>query len=316
MVKQPICITGIGSLPLRDPAAAIDFVARHSPQIPFVPQLPNYSKRELMLNQILYGLDDAFALDGEVPSPRVDAKHLVVSLTERPAKLVMHSQTWKLFLDAARTGKFANAAALKMQLCGPVTLASLLKLNGIPFIENAALFEAVVVRVRKVITHVATLLREIHPKVIIQLDEPLLEQSPNGAHDALWQCIVAVHEMVCESMVHCCARLENGRLLDCGADILSFDVYTFPPTDQKIDALRRHLDKGRQIAWGVVPTVRKPSLYEVRTRANRWWQELGGGDRLALQSIITATCGLAMGEGHSPEKSFLLCRDVAETMGE
>ncbi|MEO8377568.1 MAG: hypothetical protein ABI579_07845, partial [Candidatus Sumerlaeota bacterium] len=198
----------------------------------------------------------------------------------------------------------------------PVTLASSLKMDGEPFLDNRALLEALVLRVKNVVTHVGTLLREVHPRVIIQLDEPMLEQSPPGTHEALWQCIVAIHEAVCESMVHCCARLENQRLLECGADILSLDVYTYPPTEEKIAALKRHLKKGRQIAWGVVPTVRKPSLYECRTRANRWWEELGGAAKLAKNSIITTTCGLAMADGHTPEKSFSLCRDIAETMGE
>ncbi|MCC6546799.1 hypothetical protein IT570_06480 [Candidatus Sumerlaeota bacterium] len=309
------CVTGLGSLPLRDPEAAIKFVARYAPQMPFVPQLPNYSKRELMLNQILYGLEGAFTLDGDRPEPKAGARRLVSALTNRPAPLEHHSKTWKLFLEAARAGRFANASALKMQLCGPATLAASLALNGESFAENHALFEAVVIRITNVIAHVAPLLRELHPRVIIQLDEPMLEHTPKIARDGLWQCIVAIHEAVCESMVHCCARLENGRLLECGADILSFDVYSYPPTTERIAGLKRHLEKGRQIAWGVVPTVRKPSLYEVRTRASRWWMELGGGELLAQQSLITASCGLAMADGHSPEKSFLLCRDLAETMG-
>lgn len=44
-------VTGIGSLPHTDPVAAIAFVARQSPQIPFWPQLPQRGPQEYMANR-------------------------------------------------------------------------------------------------------------------------------------------------------------------------------------------------------------------------------------------------------------------------
>lgn len=52
-------VTGIGSLPLTDPAGAVDCVAAHCPDIPFWPQLPRRSGHEAIIAQpigVLAGL--------------------------------------------------------------------------------------------------------------------------------------------------------------------------------------------------------------------------------------------------------------------
>ncbi len=46
-------VTGIGSLPLTDPQAAIRLVAQVCPDVPFWPQLPRRSSRERMIEQAL-----------------------------------------------------------------------------------------------------------------------------------------------------------------------------------------------------------------------------------------------------------------------
>lgn len=51
-------VTGIGSLPLKNPEAAVNFVAKMCPEIPFWPQLPRRSKREPMVEQALGPLTD------------------------------------------------------------------------------------------------------------------------------------------------------------------------------------------------------------------------------------------------------------------
>ncbi len=48
--------TGIGSLPLIDPQAAVELVLRYVPAIPFWPQLPKLSPREGMLTQFSQNL--------------------------------------------------------------------------------------------------------------------------------------------------------------------------------------------------------------------------------------------------------------------
>lgn len=310
-------ITGIGSLPHRDAAEAVDFIAGYAPEIPFWPQLPQTGKHELMLNQALFGLGDVYTLDQDEPAPRTDdVDRLCESLAAPPADFALHAAGWKEFLNAADAGRFTAARALKGQLCGPATLAMRLKLNGIPFCDNPRLLDALTRRVKSLIVQQAEALRRINPNVIIQLDEPLLEQAPKQAREALWDCIVCIHESLAESMVHCCSRIENNHLLECGADILSLDVYTFPPSESRLAALERHLEKGRRIAWGAVPTRRKPSLIECRTRADRWWSQLGGHHRLASSSYITAGCGLAFSDGYPPARSFRLCRELAAMMSE
>ena len=52
-------VTGIGSLPFTDPEAGVRFVAEHSPEIPFWPQLPRRSEDEGMIAQSNQGMDQA-----------------------------------------------------------------------------------------------------------------------------------------------------------------------------------------------------------------------------------------------------------------
>ncbi|MDD5774949.1 MAG: methionine synthase, partial [Candidatus Omnitrophica bacterium] len=48
--------TGIGSLPFKDPAQAVDLVLRYLPEAPFWPQLPKRNVREGMVAQYSEGM--------------------------------------------------------------------------------------------------------------------------------------------------------------------------------------------------------------------------------------------------------------------
>lgn len=57
-------VTGIGSLPHRDPVAALDFIAEWSPVIPFWSQLPQRSVEESMIAQLLAPVRDLLERHG------------------------------------------------------------------------------------------------------------------------------------------------------------------------------------------------------------------------------------------------------------
>lgn len=310
-------VTGIGSLPERDAPDAVAKVARHCREIPFWPQLPARSARELMINQALAGLDDVYTLDAPVITARTnDTARLAAALRSTVVDLAPVAAGWVSFLDACAGGVFDSARAIKGQLCGPVTLALTLRHDGVSAISDDLLRRAILDRVKNLAQHQLGMLRQHHEHVIIQLDEPLLGLWGGEGPGMVDEVLGLIRSGGGIPMLHCCGRVDDGALFSSAADIVSFDVYANAPREPAILGLQRHLDAGRMVAWGAVPTQRKSSLHECHVRARRWWDALGGARALAAQSIVTATCGLASGEGHTPDRSFRLCHELAAMMKE
>ena len=105
--------TGIGSLPHRDPAAALAFVAETTPELPYWPQLPNRHPFEGMVAQTLGPLR---GLEGDQLAVAVADPALEPTLDEGRAA------AWEPFLRDFPT-RFPRARAVKGQLTGPLTLA-------------------------------------------------------------------------------------------------------------------------------------------------------------------------------------------------
>ncbi|MCK7469495.1 MAG: hypothetical protein MZU95_00855 [Desulfomicrobium escambiense] len=80
--------------------------------------------------------------------------------------------------------------------------------------------------------------------------------------------------------VHVCANTDWTLVLDSAADILSFDAYAY--FDQFViyrEAIRRFLDRGGLIAWGLVPTLSPEDLERETAEAlfAQWAVEVGPG---------------------------------------
>lgn len=89
-------VTGIGSLPHKDPAAAVDFVFRHSPELPYLPQLVQHSPREMMIAQL-----------ADEGGERLDASNGFAAL-----------EPFRLALEAS------GSPIAKVQIVGPVTASA------------------------------------------------------------------------------------------------------------------------------------------------------------------------------------------------
>lgn len=215
-------VVGIGSLPFSDPEAAMDFVSLHTPRIPYWPQLPRRTVRELMMHQLLCGLDDVFDLEKTILDSRKDDEEVAAALRRAPLLDERHAAGWQLFLKALEAGEFPQAAAVKGQLIGPATAALSISVRGRVIANSKALLAALVERVEAFALWQLEQLRPHHRRVIVQLDEPLLREAEPHLVGATHRLIRRLRNEGAVTMLHHCGR-PDASFFRSGAEILSLD---------------------------------------------------------------------------------------------
>ncbi len=109
----------------------------------------------------------------------------------------------------------------------------------------------------------------------------------------------AVHAEGGLAGIHVCANTEWDLIIDTAVDILNFDAYSY--FDRFIlyeKAVRRFIEEGRVIAWGIVPTSDAVAAETEASLIARWEAQaeqveaLGfDRERILSQSLITPSCG-------------------------
>ncbi|NTU82452.1 MAG: hypothetical protein HGA45_24280 [Chloroflexales bacterium] len=325
-------ITGVGSLPHRDPAAAVRLVADLCPEIPFWPQLPQRAPSELMVEQ-------ALAPVAELLQPRKgsygyqleqrDRAELLDRLTYGQAALTPEvAAGFFAFEEALAANAFPRAVALKGQIIGPLTLAAQIFVDEQPLLrdpEGLAVIRAYVERMAR--WQIMRLARWRTP-VLLVLDEPYLALLPSLGNTDMF---AAVHGLA-QSLratgalvgVHCCAALPDqppplALLCATGADIVSFDAYQRGEAFCADPIVRSFLAAGGALAFGLVPTLRDLANVSLADLLARWLVVSCGGDpRLSLKdhTLITATCGLGLLSEDVARRSFELARELAAAVGD
>ena len=123
--------------------------------------------------------------------------------------------------------------------------------------------------------------------------------------------------------IHLCGNPDWDFLLNQDIDILSLDVYTnrevFP---NYVAAIKRFLDRGGILAWGIVPTNFEPfeseNIASLADQLESVWNRLADKgidlDRMLAQSLISpATCCLVNPDKEKTvEKGFAMVQKLAE----
>jgi methionine synthase II (cobalamin-independent) len=313
-------VTGVGSLPHTDAAAAAAFVLERWPELPSVPSLPQRSPWERMLGQVSVGvrgvtIDDQgrLVVDAERVNPRVQ----IVPDLDHDAFGGLRA-----FLAAAAGRK----GPVKWQLTGPVTYGMALWRAGLvaPVAFDVAI-RAVRVHLRAIHKAIAQALPAC-PQVVV-LDEPSMSGvqredfplAPDAAIDLVSGALAAI-ETTTLAGIHCCRQGERApdwpAILAAGPGLLSL------PADPSLVDVAGHLadflDQGGSIAWGAIPTDRP-----VAASADRYWRELAavwcdlvaaGCDPGAIrrQALVTPACGLGLHD----EASANLVADLLQDIGD
>lgn len=281
--------------------------------LPYLPELPARGPGADLVGRaagnLLVGMDvDVFAGRWRLTSrPGVDV---------RRARSLLAAD-----LDALEEAAAGYGGPVKVQVCGPWTLAAQLELpRGGPVLTDVGASRDVAESLAEgVVEHVTQLRRRLPDvAVLVQLDEPSLPAVLRGAiptmsgfatvapvepqpvQEALARVLHAAEGSGGWPLVHCCAADVPLRLLrDAGARAVAVDVSLV--TAAADDEVGQLVEAGLGLLLGCVPSVDPagtPTADDVLEPVRRWWNRIGlTSDQLATRTVLTTTCGLA---GASP----------------
>jgi hypothetical protein len=300
--------TGIGSLPGTSPGEAAAMVAGELPELPHLAELPARGVGADLIGRTAGLLVDIWA--EVVPSGW--------RIARRPGRDSLRAKDFLAWdLDAAEE-QFAGAEWVKVQVCGPWTLAAGLELPS----GHRALTDPGAVRdlaeslIEGVTAHLAEVARRVPGAgVVVQIDEPDLPAGLTGSLPTAsgfgtvaavpgaraQELLAAVVDAMGDhpTVAHCCHAQAPLRLLRaCGFDALAVDLTIVGQRPSTLDAMGELIDTGGILLAGVIPTV-GPEKQDVPLR--KWaapllesWNRLGfRREELAVSVVPTPCCGLA-----------------------
>ncbi len=144
--------------------------------------------------------------------------------------------------------------------------------------------------------------------VICFIDEPILSAFGSSTYVSvnredvvamLTETIDAVHADNALAGIHCCGNTEWSILIDAGVDIVNFDAFGYGDTIAMYpEHVKKHLDRGGMLAWGVVPTskiVRDQTVESLEAQLEMVMDNLASKgiskELIVEQAIITPSCG-------------------------
>jgi methionine synthase II (cobalamin-independent) len=305
--------TAIGSMPHTDPSQACSEVSRYLKDIPAWPQLPGRSYLENMCVQFSEGFPGAVVKGETFYIDR--AKDLDKELEEfYAAYLENNIDKYPITQDYA-AGLYSflgleklTSLAVKGHITGPVTWGLTVTDNEKrAIIYDDTLGDAVAKFLRLKASWQEKELSKIAKNTIIFVDEPYMATFGSVSMNLSKERVISLLEEVFGGLsglkgVHCCGNTDWSVLLETSFDILSFDAYNYAQSLSLYPAeIKKFLDKGGAIAWGVVPND-EPSLGKetVASLKDRLEAAMAPFTRngvpfrqLIEQGLLTPSCGLA-----------------------
>jgi methionine synthase II (cobalamin-independent) len=323
-------------MPGTDPAQACQVVFGELPDLPFLPELPERGP----------GAD----ITGRTAALLVDMPVQVTTggwkLAERPGRdLVRAAGYLSHDLDALEETATGYTGLLKVQACGPVTLAATLELTRSlePALSDAgALADLSTSLAEGIAAHLAQLRMRIPgAALVLQLDEPSLPAALAGrvrtasglnlvraldqavARQRLDTVLSAAGEAA-GTVIHCCASDVPFTLIaQSGASAASFDLDRLRTRD--IDLIAECCEGGMGMFVGALPTqavgrlTAGPPLPARHTAelVTRLWRRTGlGADVMAARLVVTPACGLAGVSARQARAALAHCREAARIAAE
>ena len=333
----PGSATGIGSMPGTDPAEAMRVVAGELPDFPYLPELPDRGP----------GAD----LTGRTAALLVDMPAEVTPrgwrLAERPGRDLARARSMLANdLDVLEEVLQGFEGPLKIQLCGPWTLAATLELTrtmNMALADPGAVADLTASLAEGAAAYAADVAKRVPGgKLVIQFDEPALPSviaglvpSQSGmsrlaaieadtVRDRLSQVLGATPGY---TVVHCCATtVPFGIIQRAGADGLAFDLSQLRRGEE--DGVAEAAEAGLGLLTGAIPAVAAPAggarqtaemggARETAERVLRLWRRLGLPLATAAdQAVITPACGLAGASPAQARAALTRCREAAALLPE
>lgn len=325
--------TAMAVMPHQDPGQALG--AALSLDIPFWPQLPNLSFYEDMYVQasenfpgIVLDLDqrklsfsmDRFMAEFETAAANEDQDDF---FDISPG----YSEVYHRFLDL----ELGERPAIRGQMEGPVSFGfNVADQDDRPILFDDTirpyLFEFLA---RRINVQLDRLLRR-NPNAFMFVDEPGLQFvfSALSGYDSV-QAKADLETFLAMAKrprgIHLCGNPDWDFMLSLDLDILSLDVFGNGEVfSAYAGAIKRFLERGGVIAWGIVPTNVEPfeaeSIQTLKQRLEQVWTALfeRGVDRemLVAQGLLSpATCCLVNPDGEKTvDKAFAVVRQLSNVL--
>jgi hypothetical protein len=274
--------TGIGSMPGTDPAEAMRVVAGELPDFPFLPELPDRGP----------GADVVGRTAGLLIDIPVEVTPRGWRLAERPGRDLARARSMlSSDLDVLAEVLDGFTGLVKIQLCGPWTLAAALELPrtmNVAVADPGAVADLTASLAEGAAAYVAEVLKRVPgAQLVVQLDEPSLPAVAEGEvptasglsrlaaveadtlRDGLAQVLASIRGY---TVVHCCATtVPFGIIRAAGTDAVSFDLSQLRRGEE--DAVAEAAEAGMGLLTGAVPTL--PDTAAEAGRGDR----SGQGDR-------------------------------------
>jgi hypothetical protein len=170
--------------------------------------------------------------------------------------------------------------------------------------------------------------------VICFIDEPILAAFGSSTYvsvsrdevlAALGELVEAIHAEGAIAGIHCCGNTEWSIPIDAGADIVNFDAFQYGETIAMYpEHVKRHLESGKVLAWGVVPTSAEIRDQTVETLVDHYEKMVdnlvakSGLDRRLIyeQTILTGSCGTGSMEVVDAERVFAMTAELSQALRE
>ncbi len=307
--------TIIGSMPQTDPKLACSQIVRYLKDIPAWPQLPKRSFLENMYVQYSQGFPGVVVEESE--------KKIYVDRSQDLAKPL--EQLYAAYLEndfakypigaeyAAGLRQFLaldnlSPTAVKGHVTGPVTWGLTVTDDiGKGILYDELLGDAVPKLLKLKASWQEKELSQLSKKTIIFVDEPYMSAFGSVGMMLSRDKVISLLEEVFAGIgglkgVHCCGNTDWSVLLATSVDIISFDAYNYAQSLSLYPAeVKKFLDRGGTIAWGIVPNEEKASAREsVASLKDRLEEAMAPFTRcdirfkqLLVQGLLTPSCGLA-----------------------
>lgn len=327
--------TAMAVMPHKDVERALKTAL--SLDVPFWPQLPNYNYYEDMYVQasehfpgIMLDMDkrtlrfsmDKFILEfEETMSHFEEPEYFDISTT--------YSAVYHKFLKM----DFSDRASIRGQLEGPISFG----LNVIDQDDRPILFDDTVRPfmlefMAKRVSIQLEKLKKLNPNAFMFIDEPGLQflfSAMAGYSDIAAKADMEQFFSLIERPrgVHLCGNPDWDFLLGLDLDILSLDVYTNGEVFASyVSSIRKFLDRGGTLVWGIVPTNFEPFEDEnmdslIEQLEGVWstlWKHGINREFLFSRSMLSpATCCLVNPDGtKTVEKAFEMIKLLSSRLRE
>jgi methionine synthase II (cobalamin-independent) len=345
MSLQPCCVaTGIGSLPHPKVEDALRVVLGSVPDAPFWPQLPARDLNEQMEVQFSEGLPRV-VIDRAKGRMHIDTSgdtsmELAGFYEDFVAENVDSFRITPEFSQGIYALEAALAAAgrrwpfVKVQTTGPVSFGlTIVDETKRAIYYNPEFIDVVVKALAMKCRWQIRKFARFGERVICFVDEPILAAFGSSTYVSvtredvvakLGEVIEAVHAEGALAGVHCCGNTEWSILIDAGVDIVNFDAFDYGETIALYpEAVTRHLESGKALAWGVVPTnsakIRAQTVESLVAIFDGLVGNLArvtGLDavRIARQAVITPSCGTGSLPVADAERAFALLGETSRAL--